>query len=142
QDGSTISVADISEHRGNVGLGVWGASIQEIGPFGPSGATKGSASYTASLRTDGFDAAVSSSTGDPFAIAVDPSATGGAPVIIQPGKKATITVTITPKGRSGQTMAGHLNLVTVPGQFTGDKGLPEGSTGEVIATLPYRYTVK
>lgn len=140
QHGSTISVASIAERRGTVGLGPWSGNLQEIGPFGDAGAPKGSASYTGSLRTDGFDAAVSSTTGDPFAIAVDPGATGGKPMVIQPGKSAVIAVTINPRGQRGQRISGHLNLVTPPAESTGAL-LPAQTTGEVIASLPYSYTI-
>lgn len=121
--------------------GIWFGAIQEIGPFGPDGARPGHASFTAAFRTLGFDSSVTSSTGDPFDFSVDPNGTGGTPVIIQPGQSATIQVTITPAGRRGDVVSGHLNLVTVPILPTGITALPFNGTGEVIATLPYTYRV-
>ncbi|HET6499981.1 MAG TPA: S8 family serine peptidase [Amycolatopsis sp.] len=138
QAGSTTSVATIGEKTGYVGKGVWFADVQELGPFGPSGAPAGHATYTASMQTAGFDTAVTSATGDPFALA---PAAPGTPVIVAPGRTATVTVTITPDGTRGSVVSGHLNLVTVPNLPTGVTGLPEIGTGEVIATLPYRYRV-
>lgn len=141
QQGSTVSIATIAEKSGFVSRGIWFASVQEIGPFGPSGAPAGTSSYTSSMRTAGFDAAVTSSTGDPYAGAVDPNAGFGAPAVIQPGATAVVTVTITPTGATGSTVAGHLNLVTVPTLPTGATGLPFYGTGEVISVLPYAYKV-
>lgn len=142
QHGATTSVATVGERNGYVSKGIWFGSVEEIGPFGAEGAQPGHASYTASMRAAGFDATVTSSTGDPFDFAVDPNGTGGTPVIIQPGQTAVVQVTITPAGRSGDTVAGHLNLVTVPVLPTGATALPFNGTGEVLAVLPYSYRVK
>ena len=53
------------------------------------------------------------------------------------GTTRTITVQITPTGRAGQQVAGVLHLVTTP------LGIDDSfnTTGEVLATIPYRYTV-
>lgn len=142
QHGATTSIATVGEREGYVSKGIWFGSLEEIGPFGSEGARPGHATYTASLRANGFDRAVTSSTGDPFDLAVDPNGTGGTPTIIQPGATATITVTITPSGRSGDTLAGHLNLVTVPVLPTGATALPFNGTGEVLAVLPYTYRIR
>jgi hypothetical protein len=139
QNGATTSVATVGERRGYVSKGIWFGALQEIGPFGASGAPPGHATFTASMRTTGFDATVTSSTGDPFDFSVDPNGTGGTPVIIQPGQSATIQVTITPSGPRNSTVSGHLNLVTVPVLPTGITALPFNGTGEVIAQLPYTY---
>ncbi|MFI5607792.1 hypothetical protein [Amycolatopsis sp. NPDC051903] len=141
QAGSTVSVATIGEKQGYVTKGVWFADVQEIGPFGAAGAPAGHASYTASMRTAGFDSAVTSSTGDPYDQSADPNGTGGSPLIVAPGQTVTVTVTITPSGKRGASVAGHLNLVTVPTLPTGVTGLPQVGTGEVLATLPYSYHI-
>jgi hypothetical protein len=141
QAGSTVSVATIGEKQGYVTKGVWFADVQEIGPFGPSGAPAGHSSYTASIQTAGFDAAVTSSTGDPYDQSVNPNGTGGTPTIVKPGQTVTVSVTITPSGKHGAAVTGHLNLVTVPTLPTGVTGLPQEGTGEVLATLPYSYQV-
>ncbi|WP_279582678.1 hypothetical protein [Fodinicola feengrottensis] len=141
QNGSTVSIATISEHTGFISKGIWFGSVQEIGPFGPSGAPSGTASYTASMRTAGFDKAVTSSTNDPYANSVDPNGGFGAPAVIQPGASAVVMVTITPNGAKGSTVTGHLNLVTVPTLPTGATGIPFEGTGEVISVLPYTYKI-
>jgi hypothetical protein len=142
QNGDTTSVATVGERKGYVSKGIWFGALQEIGPFGAAGAQPGHATYTATMRTTGFDSSVTSSTGDPFDFAVDPNGTGGTPSIIRPGQTATVQVTITPAGRPGEEVSGHLNLVTVPVLPTGVTALPFNGTGEVIAVLPYDYRVK
>jgi subtilase family protein/peptidase inhibitor I9 len=141
QNGDTTSVATVGERKGYVSKGIWFGALQEIGPFGADGAQPGHGSYTASMRTTGFDSAVTSSTGDPFDFSVDPNGTGGTPSIIQPGQTGTIQVTITPSGHSGDSVSGHLNLVTVPLLPTGVTALPFNGTGETIAVLPYHYKI-
>jgi hypothetical protein len=141
QNGATTSVATVGERHGSVSKGIWFGALQEIGPFGANGAPAGTGTFTAALRTNGFDATVKSSSGDPFDFSVDPAGTGGTPVIIQPGQTATIQVTITPAGHRGDSVTGHLNLVTVPLLPTGVTALPFNGTGEVIAALPYSYRV-
>lgn len=141
QNGSTVSVATIGEKKGTVSKGIWFGALQELGPFGPAGAPAGHASYTASMNTAGFDHAVTSSTGDPFDLSVDPAGTGGTPTIVQPGQTATIMVTITPSGAQNSTVNGHLNVVTAPAIPTGATGLPFEGTGATIAMLPYSYKI-
>lgn len=61
--------------------------MQEIGPFTDDGQAAGTTTITASMRTLAFDAAVTSSTGDPFGNATDPTNTGfDSPVFIGPGQ--------------------------------------------------------
>ncbi|HEY2060997.1 MAG TPA: hypothetical protein VGH57_21700, partial [Amycolatopsis sp.] len=72
---------------------------------------------------------------------VNPNGTGGTPTIVKPGQTVTVSVTITPSGKHGAAVTGHLNLVTVPTLPTGVTGLPQEGTGEVLATLPYSYQV-
>ncbi|TDV57632.1 S8 family serine peptidase [Actinophytocola oryzae] len=142
QHGATTSVATVGERDGYVSKGIWFSSLQEIGPFGDEGAQPGQGTYTPSMRTAGFDASVTSSTGDPFDLSVDPNGVGGTPTVIQPGQTATIQVTITPAGHRGDSIEGHLNLVTVPVLPTGVTALPFYGTGEVISVLPYSYRIR
>ena len=81
---------------------------------------------------------MTTSVGDPYLPAVDPTPSAGTPVVIAPGKSATITVTITATGATGSTVSGLLNLVTTPHGMANSFN----TTGDVIATLPYGYTVK
>ncbi|MBN9620014.1 MAG: hypothetical protein J0H43_09825, partial [Actinobacteria bacterium] len=137
QSGDTISTASVSETADTVGLGYWGTYIQEIGPFGDSGAPSGTSVLTATATMTPFDATVRTSTGDPFLAATDPTAPAGTPIVIAPGKTGTITVTITPTAKVGSKVTGLLHLVTTP---IGVAGVLN-TTGEVLATVPYSYTV-
>ena len=86
QGGNTVSTASVAETKGTVGLGYWGAYVQQIGPFGDGGAPKATSVLSATATTKRFDDAVTSSTGDPFLPAVDPTADAGSPLEIAPGQ--------------------------------------------------------
>jgi hypothetical protein len=135
------SVASVSEFAGNVTQGIWFSNLSEVGPFGDAGAPVGTATQTASVRTLGFDPAVTSTAGDPYLNGVDASAPKFAPVLVAPGQTVTIPVTIKPGAAKGTVVTGHLNLVTQPSLPTGATGLPFNGTGSVVAQLPYTYTV-
>ena len=139
QQGSTLSVAKVSETgQGNyISRGIWFTNMQQIGPF-PTAAPPGQSTLSASMRTFAFDPTVTSAAGDPYGNAVDPTNDGvGNPVRVGPHETATISVTITPTKKG--SASGILNLVTVPNLPTGAGGLPFTSTGEVVATVPYKY---
>jgi hypothetical protein len=139
KNGSTVSMATVREKApAYVGQGYWGTYVQEIGPYGDGGAPSGSTTLVANASTAPFDLAVSSETGDPYLPSVDPTQSGGTPVVIGPGKSAAITVKITPAGASGTAVSGVLNIVTTPQGVAG----VFNTTGDVIATLPYSYTIK
>jgi hypothetical protein len=59
---------------------------------------------------------------------------------LNPGETGTINVTITPSGASGTVVSGVLYVDTY------DVGPPtatyESPTGNEVAGLPYRYTIK
>jgi hypothetical protein len=140
QKGSTLSTASVTETSGSVspvGLGYWNPYVQQIGPFGDGGAPSATSVLSATAVTTSFDRAVSSSTGDPFAVTTDPSADPGTAVVIAPGKTKTITVTITATGTKGSKHTGVLNLVTPPLGIAG----VFNTTGEVLAALPYSYKI-
>jgi hypothetical protein len=142
QGGSTVSVASTSATPGEeVAPGVWTTFVQQIGPFPVTGAVAGSTTVTASALTRAFDPAVSSAAGDPFASAVDASAAPVAPVLVQPGAEAVIPVTITPSGAKGTTVHGVLNLVSAPNGFGISNGYFLAVSGDVLAALPYSYTI-
>jgi hypothetical protein len=145
ENGNLLSVAKVGESgNGNyISKGIWFTNMQQIGPFTDAGPPAGSTTITASMRTLAFDTSTTSSTGDPFGNAVDPSNDGfGSPVYVVPGDTGTITVQITPTAASGKTVSGLLNLVTVANLPAGNGGLPELTTGEVIVSLPYAYRVR
>jgi subtilisin family serine protease len=142
QAGSTTSVAQVAEAKGEITKGLWFTGIDEIGPFGPGGEPTGSATMAAAILTDGFDPAVATSTDDPFRISVDPTADGfGTPVVIAPGATGTIQVTIVPQGPKNSVVSGHLNVVTPPLLPAGQTALPFYTTGATVSTVPYSYTI-
>jgi Subtilase family len=137
QDGSTLSTATDKEISPEfVGEGFWFPYVDEIGPFGVNGAPAASTSLVANATTAGFDSTITTSTGDPFLSAVDPTADFGTPLLIQPGATGAITITITPTAKKGSTVKGVLNIVTTP------SGTPLfDTTGDVLLAVPYTYTV-
>jgi hypothetical protein len=122
---------------GSVTAGIWSALPSECGPYPPGGAPAGTANMAATATAKAFDPAVTSAAGDIWLAATNPAATFS-PIVINPGKTATINVTITPSGPSGTQVSGNLYiddfLSGVPpyGQITGDE----------LAALPYAYTIK
>jgi hypothetical protein len=137
QNGSTISAATVAEPHGTVSTGVWYTDVNEIGAVGPQGAPTADSRVDLSARTPGFDRDVTSSTGDFWAVTVDPNADLGTPVTIQPGETKTITVTIAPSAKKGTKVSGVLNVYTTP-----SFAYPTfNTTGDVLAQLPYSYTV-
>ncbi|MEV7938055.1 S8 family serine peptidase [Kitasatospora sp. NPDC088264] len=141
QDGSTISVVtDNGSASQPVLPGVWGTFLQQVGPFGTAGAPAGTATITATAHTQAFDPALTSSTGDPYALAVNASAPAANPVTVQPGASGSLQVTVTPTGAKGSTVHGVLYLVSAPSSVaTANNTL--GTTGSVLAAIPYSYTV-
>jgi len=83
-----------------------------------------------------FDNSVTSSTGDLEPASINP-ATTFSPIVINPGQTATVNVTITPSGSSGEQVTGTLYgddfLTNVPAY--GQQGADE------MAAIPYAYTI-
>ncbi|MCW2541515.1 MAG: hypothetical protein JWN95_3240 [Frankiales bacterium] len=136
QAGNSLSVATVKETTDTVGQGYWFTHMEEVGAIGPDGAPTGTSTLVGSARTQGFDAAVTSSTGDPYLSAVDPTADFGTPVVINPGETGTITIKIKPTAKKGTKVTGVLYLVTPALGFA-----TFNTTGDVIAAVPYSYTV-
>lgn len=136
QHGDTVSVARVSETGGHyVAPGAWLEFVQQIGPFsGPAPA--GTSTLVATAHTRAFDTDVTSSTGDFWPVAYNPTLSAGTPLTVQPGQTVTVTVTITPHGAKGKKVSGDLLLVTPPSFFP-----TFNASGDVIAALPYSYTI-
>ncbi|HEX2904919.1 MAG TPA: S8 family serine peptidase [Jatrophihabitans sp.] len=137
QSGSTVSVATVKEKQGTVSTGIWYTDMNEIGYVGPEGAPTADAQMNLSAKTLGFDNAVTSSTGDFWAAALDPTADIGSPVTIAPGATATITVSISPTAAKGKTVSGSLFIYTTPSFAYATFN----TTGDVLAQIPYSYKV-
>jgi hypothetical protein len=136
QRGDTVSVARVSEsHGASIAQGAWLDFVQQIGPFsGPAPA--GTSTLVATAHTRAFDPDVTSSTGDFWPVAYSLSADTGNPAVVKPGQTVTVTVTFTPHGPKGKTVSGDLLLVTPPSFFP-----TFNASGDVIASLPYSYTI-
>ncbi|PYC68436.1 peptidase [Streptomyces tateyamensis] len=141
QNGSTISSVKAGATTAQpLEPGFWSTYVQQIGPFGPQGAPAGSSTLTASAHTLAFDPALTSSTGDPYALAYDAAAPATSPVTVKPGDCGELTVTLTPQGAKGSVVHGVLYLVTTPGGTQLANNAMQ-VTGSVLAALPYTYTV-
>jgi hypothetical protein len=126
---------------GAVTPGLWFAAPSECGPYTATGASQGSATISMTARTEPFDAAVTSPTGDLWQAATNASVLTSAgkfvPVTIAPGKSAVIDVTITPSAGPGLQVTGTLYVDDV------EVGVPANGqlAGDELVALPYKYTV-
>jgi Peptidase inhibitor I9 len=151
QAGDLTSVARVTEAGGRhqVARGFWGTFVQQIGPFTDAGAPAGTSTLTATAVTQPLDPTVTSAAGDPYAPGFTGQAPTGTPVTVAPGQSGGIKVTITPSGKSGTVVHGVIYLVTsalnstgtVDGAIAGELGAVDTS-GDVLAAVPYTYTVK
>jgi hypothetical protein len=120
-----------------VTAGVWDLAPTVVGAFGATGAPTETVDTALIAKTQAFDPAVSSDTGDLWQAAI-----GGpisvSPIIVQPGKSATIPVIIAPIGVKGTTVSGVLYLDD-DSLFSLFGGLaPNANT---VAAIPYSYTI-
>jgi hypothetical protein len=151
QAGDLTSVARVTEAGGRhqVARGFWGTFVQQIGPFSDAGAPAGTTTLTATAVTQPLDPTVTSAAGDPYAPGITGQAPTGTPVVVNPGASAGLKVTITPSGKSGTVVHGVVYLVTsainslglVDGAIAGELGAVDTS-GDVLAAVPYTYTIK
>ncbi|HUC24285.1 MAG TPA: S8 family serine peptidase, partial [Streptosporangiaceae bacterium] len=123
---------------GSVTAGEWEAAPDECGPYQKGGAAAGTATITMRVRAKAFDAAMAPATGDFWETAVNPDQFY-VPVLIYPGRTATVDVTITPSGPAGTVVTGRLyvdDLMNVDGVP------PYGDvTADEVAVIPYQYRV-
>jgi hypothetical protein len=124
---------------GTVQQGIWFGGPDEIGPYGPGGATPGFVNMSLTATTREFDPAVTATTGDVWLVAVNPSAFGSfSPVTVSPGATVTIPVTIKPSGAPGTVVSGDLYVDDYVSAVP-----PYGQTsGDELVALPYKYTIK
>lgn len=127
--------------------GLWFADPSEIGPYGPNPPPTVTASLAATARTQVFDRAVTTPTGDLWLQSVD----AGAPVhvlTVAPGQSVEIPVTFTPSAPAGQTVSGTLyvdELGEVPSSAANALNYQPSQAyfqaGTQVAALPYEYRV-
>ena len=150
QRGNLTSVARVTEAgaRHQLARGLWGSFVQQIGPFTDAGAPAGTSALTATAVTQPLDTAVTSAAGDPYAPGFADTKPTGTPVVVNPGQSGSVRVTITPSAKAGTVVRGVIYLVTSP--FNGDNALAGAirgrlgavdTSGDVLAAIPYTYTV-
>jgi hypothetical protein len=109
--------------------GLFFAFPQATGPF--ASGTSGTVNLTAVARTNPFDSAVTSTTGDVWALSVNTNATYS-PLTIKPGRKGTITLTITPNAPKGTVIHGFIGVDTLD---------VATASGDELINIPYSYKV-
>ena len=137
QGGATSTAVTDSHATGEVAPGFWFASAGLIGPF-PAPAAPQTVTLSASAHTQLFDRAVTSDTGDVWLGAVDPANTDS-PAFVPRASVGVITVTITPNQAPGTVVSGTLYVINVP--LNTPDPIPQITTGDVLAAIPYSYTV-
>jgi hypothetical protein len=103
--------------------------IDPQGPF--SAPASGTANVSMVATTSAFDSAITSSTGDAWALSFNAQATY-TPLTLAPGQSGAITITITPNARKGTVVSGFIAVDTF------NKAT---SSGDEIINIPYTYTV-
>jgi hypothetical protein len=94
-------------------------------------AVTGTTNMVAVATTNAFDGAITSSTGDAWALTVNAS-TRYIPLTLAPGQSGTITLTITPNAPKGTVVSGFIAVDTF------NKAT---SSGDELINIPYSYTV-
>ena len=131
---STTESSSYAPTGGSVTAGVWEGGPTECGPYSKA-APAATATISMSAVTKAFDTSVSTPQGDLWQLSTNPSI-AFKPITIDPGKSATITVTITPNGSAGSLVSGHLyvddavSAVPPYSQLAGDE----------LSAIPYEYT--
>ena len=124
----------------DVAAGMWGLTQAEVGPYPATGEPAATETTSASVVTQEFDPAVTSTVPDTVKVL----STGGSvdPASIAPGSELTIPITITPTAAAGTTVSGVLDLVGfTTGTFFGSTIVEEPSFVSVLAAIPYEYKV-
>jgi subtilase family protein len=121
---------------GTVSAGLYLAEPTECGPYAGA-APAGSATIAMSAQTKAFDSTVTSTTGDFWAISVDPS-TSVSPITINPGQSAEVSVTFTPTGAPGTVVRGNLYVDTISDDIPPYAQL----SASEVAAIPYHYTIR
>jgi subtilisin family serine protease len=121
------------EFAPEIAPGLFFATPSNTNPDGADGVPPGSSVNVAALaNTYPFDSNVTTSTGDIWALSVNPNASY-TPLTLNPGQSGTITVTFPPSGRRGHTVHGFIGVDTF-NEFT--------DSGDEVATIPYEYRIR
>jgi hypothetical protein len=131
------AVATYEPSRGLVTRGLWGAAPGPTG--GAAGAlAAGTVKVSSIVQTLGFDATVTSTTGDYWLQATFSNAPNLSPVVLQPGESANLQIAISPSGMPGAVVQGTLYI----DEYVAG-GNPDGVDGaNDVAEVPYKYTIE
>jgi hypothetical protein len=123
---------------GSVTAGDWEAAPSECGPYPYGGAPTGTATVRMTVRAKAFDPAMAPSSGDFWETAVNPDEFY-IPVLINPGRTASIDLTITPAGPAGTVVTGRLYVDDLMSVY----GVPPygDQTADEVAVIPYEYRI-
>jgi hypothetical protein len=120
---------------GSVTAGYWDSGPDECGPY-TTAAPSGTATDTVTAQTQTFDTTATTPGGDLWELS-NGTLASFTPVVIDPGKSATIDVTITPSAAAGTVVSGTLYVDTYDPDV-----LPYGQySGDELVALPYEYKV-
>jgi hypothetical protein len=131
--------ASLTYSNAAISPGLWTLVPDEVGPFPSTGAPTVTAAATAAVITQAFDKAVRTSTGDFWSLINGLSAGDFAPVYVEPGKSATITVKIKVSGAVGSVHRGTLFIDDVT--LVGLAAVFDYPNTDEVAALPYSYKV-
>jgi hypothetical protein len=109
----------------------WVCDANPLGPFTVE-EERANVECAARAETDAFDPAVTSSTGDFWLSATEPTPPSFRPLVLQPGQTGTISISISPTQAAGQTVSGFLDI---------DSWDPVVHFGTELVEIPYAYTV-
>ncbi len=121
---ATVSAPAISQGR-------WLLEADRVGPFGAA-PSPGTANLAVVAHTRGFDAEVTSTSGDQWLATVRATAPSFTPVQVDANATGTITVTFTPSAPKGTLVTGVLYVDTTS---------VSDQAGDELAAIPYTYTV-
>jgi subtilisin family serine protease len=138
---STAGTSVTASYSANpLAQGEWSIIPEPTSAFGTTGTAEEPVTTSLSATTAPFDPAVSSPTGDLWQASIDPDELESqSPVVVGPGRSATIPVTIKPKGKSGTKVSGTLY---VDDENDIDFTEADEPYGNQVAAIPYAYTIK
>jgi hypothetical protein len=124
------NISVVTDRSPAISQGLWLLEADPIGPF--ASPNSGTVNFAAVAHTQGFDPAVTSSTGDHWLLSTQPKPPAFTPVTIDPAGHGTITVTITPQAAKGTVVSGFLYV---------DDTTVSNNAGDELMAIPYTYTV-
>jgi subtilisin family serine protease len=131
-EGVSFTNASVAIHNAaEVSPGVWFVGPTGVGPFGAGPPPAETADVAAAVTANLFDPAVTSDSGDLWALSVFGNGPFN-PIVLSPGQTGFITATITPSAPKGSVVSGFLGV---------DSFNPNTTSGDEVVNLPYTYKV-